>query len=101
MRSMTAAEHSVPLDPYARSPSCGSPLLLLKVRALPHSQVMIQFGHVLEHGNPGQRFYDLEDLLNLRLHVDERSLAAAFLKHFAGGGKNSQASAADEAQLSQ
>ena len=46
-------------------------LLVLKVRALTGGQVTIEFFHVFEDRHARQRLHDLEDFLDLRLHVDE------------------------------
>ena len=55
-------------------------LLVLQVRALPGGQVTIQFRHVFEDRHARQRLHDLEDFLDLRLHVDEGRLATALLE---------------------
>lgn len=69
------------------------------MRPLPRGEVAIHFGRILEHRHARQRFHDLEDFLNLRLHVNERRLAAALFQRFASAGKDPQAGTADEFQL--
>ena len=44
----------------------------LLVRMLPDGQVTIQFGDVFENRDARQGLDDIEDLLNLRLQIDER-----------------------------
>src|SRR6478735_639451 len=61
---------------------------LLRMRPLPGGQILVQLGHVLEHGDPGQGLDDLKHFLDLRLHVDKRGLPAAFFQSLARGGKN-------------
>jgi hypothetical protein len=66
---------------------------------LPRREVTVEFGHILEHGDAGKRLHDLEDFLDLRLHVDERRLAPVSLEGFSGGGEDTQTSAANELQI--
>src|SRR5580765_748119 len=47
-------------------------LLVLGVSPLPGGQVTVQLGNVFEHRHTWKGFHDLENFLNLRLHVNER-----------------------------
>jgi hypothetical protein len=68
----------------------------LLIRALAGSKVSIQLGNVFEHRHAREGFHDVENLLDLRLHVDERNLTAALLQLFTAVGKDTQSCAADE-----
>ena len=48
------------------------------MRALARRQIAIQFRHVFEHRDTGQRLDDFKDFLYLRLHVHKRRLPAPF-----------------------
>jgi len=58
----------------------GAPLTLVLMRALPCCQVTVHFGHVIEDCHARKCLDDLEDLLDLRLHMNEGDLAATFLE---------------------
>src|ERR1019366_5781313 len=77
------------------------PLLVVLMRALARRQVPIQLGHILEDRHARKRLDNLENLLDLGLHMDERSLTAALLDLFARHGKDPQAGAADKLELGQ
>ena len=74
-------------------------LFVFQMLALSYCQVSIQLGVVLEDRHSRKRLDDLEDLLDLGLHVDEQSLAPPLFELLPRHGKHAQAGAADELQL--
>jgi len=68
---------------------------------LPRRQVTVEFGNTLEHRYTRQGLHDLEDLLDLGLHVNEGCLAAVGFCDFARIGKDSQASTTDKLEAGQ
>src|SRR5437867_898345 len=76
-------------------------LPVLDARALAGRQITIHLGQIFEHGHAWQGFDDLENLLDLRLQMNERGLAAAFFECLARCGEHAQPRAANEPQLRQ
>ena len=72
----TLVDPSLPAPPLeaageADARASAATLVVLQVGALTYGEVLIQFSHALEDRHAWQRLHDLEDFLNLRLHVDE------------------------------
>lgn len=64
-------------------------------------EVGVEFRFTREDRDAGKRLDDFEDFGDLRLHVDERCLAAAFFELFADDRKHPESGAADKFQLAQ
>ncbi len=77
------------------------PSLVLCVRALTRCEIAVQLREIFEYRDAGKRLNDGEHFLDLRLHIDERCVAAARRHLFAGDREHAQAGAADKLQLGQ
>ena len=67
--------------------------------SLARGQIAIQFGDVLENGHSRKGLNNVEDLLDLRLQMDEQRLALALFELFARGAKYAQPGAANKFEL--